>query len=61
MTFLVPVLVVLGERDRVALHVVREPEWPRSIGVLPLPRARVGDLLRHDAGVVAPAEPIVPF
>ncbi|MCY1523822.1 hypothetical protein D9M68_587300 [compost metagenome] len=57
----VPVLRVLRIRAGIALHELAQRERAGAGDVLPVRGARGGDLLGHDAGVVAPAEAVVPF
>ena len=58
---LAPVVRVLRVGVGIALHEVGQQERAGAVDVLPVAGAGVDDLLRHDAGVVAPAEAIVPL
>ena len=58
---LVPVDRVLGVGVGAALDEIAQHERAGAVHVLPVGGARVGDFLRGDGRVVAPAEAVVPF
>ncbi len=57
----IPVQGVARIGAGVALHELGQLERAAAIDVLPVAGAGAGHLLRHDAGVVAPAEAVVPL